>query len=190
MLSEDQNIRSSFYNMFYSLGLPYMINSELGDTVHLKNDFIANCYDSFIIIGVVLEMIKKINYPIRTDKYKEIISLTNLPDNMKKSELEKLLKDIAISEYEFISKITDTESKEISIDFGTDTKIATSTNNVLDFYYHYFFNHLETKEFMQSIKREELKKFKNTLKKSTYRSNKESYIRQLYQQQIDYNNFK
>ena len=109
---------------------------------------------------------------------------------MKKSELEKLLKDIAISEYEFISKITDTESKEISIDFGTDTKIATSTNNVLDFYYHYFFNHLETKEFMQSIKREELKKFKNTLKKSTYRSNKESYIRQLYQQQIDYNNFK
>lgn len=190
MLSEDQNIRSSFYNMFYSLGLPYMINSELGDTVHLKNDFIANCYDSFIIIGVVIEMIKKINYPIRTDKYKEILSLTNLPDNMKKSELEKLLKDIAISEYEFISKITDTESKEISIDFGTDTKIATSTNNVLDFYYHYFFNHLETKEFMQSIKREELKKFKNTLKKSTYRSNKESYIRQLYQQQIDYNNFK
>ena len=31
----------------------------------------ANCYDSFIKIGILIEMIKKINYPIDTDKYKD-----------------------------------------------------------------------------------------------------------------------
>lgn len=189
-ISEVQSIRNSTYNLFYTLGLPYIINSELGDTVHLKNDFMANCYDSFIKIGILIEMIKKINYPIDTDKYKEVLSLTNLPKNIDRNNLENLLKDIIVSEYEFVSKITNIENKEVTISFGTDTKRAMSINNILDFYYHFFFNHLEDKSFMKALKKEEINKYKKTLKKESSRNKKDSYIRQLKQQKINYQCFK
>lgn len=189
-ISEVQSIRNSTYNLFYTLGLPYIINSELGDTVHLKNDFMANCYDSFIKIGILIEMIKKINYPIDTDKYKEVLSLTNLPKNIDRNNLENLLKDIIVSEYEFVSKITNIENKEVTISFGTDTKWAMSINNILDFYYHFFFNHLEDKSFMKALKKEEINKYRKTLKKESSRNKKDSYIRQLKQQKINYQCFK
>ena len=104
--------------------------------------------------------------------------------------MENLLKDIIVSEYEFVSKITNIENKEVTISFGTDTKRAMSINNILDFYYHFFFNHLEDKSFMKALKKEEINKYRKTLKKESSRNKKDSYIRQLKQQKINYQCFK
>ena len=191
---EDQSIRNSIYNAIYTLGLPYIINSEFGDTIHSEYDM-ANCYDSFIIIGILIEMIKKINYPVDTDKYKEVLAITNLP-NMKKDKLEEILKNAILSEYDFMSKITNISNSKVTIKFDSDTKKATEINNILDFYYHYFFNHYDDKSFLDSIKVEELEKFRKLLsekRNKKYKQKIENYdyrqLRQLKQQQLNYNWF-
>lgn len=196
---EVQNIRNYIYSMFYTLGLPYIMNSELGDTIHLKNDFIANCYDSFIKIGLLIEMFKRLNYPTIKDTYKEVLSLTNLP-NISSANLQNILKDCIISEYEFISKVTSIDIKEVTIKFKSDTKKATSTNNIIDFYYHYFINHFEDGTLDELIKDEEIKNIRKMFEekyskiKDEDRRNKMlkrinedgSYLRQLYKQQLEY----
>ena len=69
-------------------------------------------------------------------------------------------------------------------------------NNILDFYYHYFFNHYDDKSFLDSIKVEELEKFRKLLsekRNKKYKQKIENYdyrqLRQLKQQQLNYNWF-
>ncbi|MBR2833723.1 MAG: hypothetical protein IKE75_04795 [Bacilli bacterium] len=199
-LSECQNIRNSFYNLIYTLGQPYFINSNVGDEIHLKNDFLANCLDSFLIIGIFIEMLKKVCYTIDTDKWKEILSLTNLPTTMKKDELGKILIDCLASEYEFISKLTDIKTFNTIVNFKTESRPAVCTNNYLDFYYHYFFNHYKDKNFMKDeelkiVKKKLLKEYdirakRNQEKREMYEKLKEKvnndlpYLRQLYTQRL------
>ena len=203
-LSEGQKFRNQVYNILYTLGLPYITNSELGDTIHLKNDFIANCYDSFLKIGILIEMVKRLNYPIIENTYNEVISLTNLPISLGQSKLQNILIDCIHSEYEFLSKITNIDTRNITIALNKDTKKAICTNNIVDFYYHYFIEHFENGTLDDLVKKEELniirKMFEEKYSKISDEKRRnemlqkirenDSYLKQLFKQQQEYKNVK
>lgn len=179
--------KESFINLFNELvntiGLPYSIISYLGDTIHYKYDDIYNCYDEFISIGVLISIIKKMNYEVDNTIYLFLENYTNIVlDN--RDNTYNQLKDIINRKYNFILSIIDNEYLNKTIRFDKETRDTIQTNNIIFFYYHYVLDRIDEERFLSILKEEETENMRKILLRtynrlSTKNSSKKSYYTNL-----------